>query len=310
MSLRIELQEAGGPSTRVQLKAGVYRLGRDAQYCELTFRGELVSRIHAALVGEGDHWWVLDLGSSNGIVLNGRPAYRGQIHPGDRIAFGDVDLVVLPREEESDPGAEVQELATAPPMRYRGERPPVEEYSLPGVEELSRRLAGGGGSRETRIACLVEAGARLRSLAAREDGAEAACALIRGVLACDRVLLFRGEGPFREPAAADRSDPGEELSPLVRRMVEVALEEGEVLLTPRIGRDRRFRGGRDREGYDAGPALAGPLRFRDRPLGVVYLDHRLEGGWFEEEDRLFLQDLLDRLAEGLALGEARRARVG
>ncbi len=54
-----------------------------------------VSRAHAAFVRRGDEWWVLDLGSTNGTKVNGRPAAEHPIHPGDRVELGEAVVEVL-----------------------------------------------------------------------------------------------------------------------------------------------------------------------------------------------------------------------
>jgi predicted amidophosphoribosyltransferase len=55
-----------------------------------------VSRRHAQLVHEGDSWYVVDLDSTNGTYVNGTeiaPQVRVPIQDGDRIGFGDAELV-------------------------------------------------------------------------------------------------------------------------------------------------------------------------------------------------------------------------
>ncbi len=57
---------------------------------------EVVSRVHANLVIEGDVYYLEDMGSSNGTYINGLPLPTGNRHRlriGDRIAFGKGDKV-------------------------------------------------------------------------------------------------------------------------------------------------------------------------------------------------------------------------
>jgi pSer/pThr/pTyr-binding forkhead associated (FHA) protein len=52
-----------------------------------------VSRRHAEVRREGDEVFLVDLGSTNGTMLNGRPVERVRLTPGDRITCGRSVLV-------------------------------------------------------------------------------------------------------------------------------------------------------------------------------------------------------------------------
>ncbi len=56
----------------------------------LPFTG--VSRRHAVLLVEGDRVTVIDQESKNGTFLNGRKVRRAELSPGDKIAFGPIEL--------------------------------------------------------------------------------------------------------------------------------------------------------------------------------------------------------------------------
>jgi S1-C subfamily serine protease len=52
------------------------------------------SAYHAEARLENGEWWIVDLESTNGTLLNGAPISRAQLSAGDRISFGDLDVVV------------------------------------------------------------------------------------------------------------------------------------------------------------------------------------------------------------------------
>ena len=87
---------AGGSSSgqRVPLHGSRITAGR-MRSCDLTIDDSTVSREHAAFVRRSDHWWVVDLGSTNGTRVNGRQAAEHPLGPGDRVELGDavVELV-------------------------------------------------------------------------------------------------------------------------------------------------------------------------------------------------------------------------
>jgi hypothetical protein len=52
-----------------------------------------VSRRHAELRRDGDSWVLVDLGSTNGTVVNGKLAREHPLDEGDRLTFGKTELV-------------------------------------------------------------------------------------------------------------------------------------------------------------------------------------------------------------------------
>ncbi|MBP2703316.1 FHA domain-containing protein [Microbispora sp. RL4-1S] len=74
-----------------------YVVGR-ASACDLVLSDVTVSRLHAELRRDDDHWVLTDLGSMNGTRLNGwRLVGPATVRTGDEIAFGDcVFLLTAP----------------------------------------------------------------------------------------------------------------------------------------------------------------------------------------------------------------------
>jgi pSer/pThr/pTyr-binding forkhead associated (FHA) protein len=62
-------------------------IGRSRE-CDLVLDDPNVSRRHAELRREEDGWAVRDLGSTNGIKLNGHRSRGGRLNPGDEIMLG------------------------------------------------------------------------------------------------------------------------------------------------------------------------------------------------------------------------------
>jgi len=67
-------------------------IGRSRE-CDLRVADGNASRRHAEVVREGDAYFVVDLGSTNGTELNGRRVTREVLSDGDRITIGATDLV-------------------------------------------------------------------------------------------------------------------------------------------------------------------------------------------------------------------------
>jgi hypothetical protein len=80
-----------GEGKRTVLSGSRILLGRSRD-CDLTVDDPNVSRRHAELRNEDGRWIVTDLGSTNGIKVNGRRAQEAVLEDGDELALGLVRL--------------------------------------------------------------------------------------------------------------------------------------------------------------------------------------------------------------------------
>ena len=67
-------------------------LGRSRD-CDVRIADGNISRRHAEIRHEDDAWWVVDLGSTNGTLVNGKRAARERLRDGDRITIGSTEIV-------------------------------------------------------------------------------------------------------------------------------------------------------------------------------------------------------------------------
>jgi hypothetical protein len=66
-------------------------IGRSSR-CDFVVDDPNVSRRHAELQRRGADWYVVDLDSTNGVVVNGKPVRSAALAPGDEIALGTARL--------------------------------------------------------------------------------------------------------------------------------------------------------------------------------------------------------------------------
>lgn len=87
------------PEWGYELLPGEHRVGR-GKLCHIRLNHESVSREHALITVLPDRISMIDLGSRNGVFLDGRRVERATLSAGDSIRFGlvDVDLVRNVRE--------------------------------------------------------------------------------------------------------------------------------------------------------------------------------------------------------------------
>ena len=81
----------GAGHTPAPLGPGLTTIGRSSGN-DITIDSLLVSRRHARLDCSGGRCAVEDLGSANGLFVNGKRVSRAVLNPGDRLRLGDVEL--------------------------------------------------------------------------------------------------------------------------------------------------------------------------------------------------------------------------
>jgi hypothetical protein len=67
-------------------------LGRSRE-CDIQISDPNVSRRHAEFRREGGAFWLVDLGSTNGVDVNGRRQHRTKLRNGDRVTIGTTEFV-------------------------------------------------------------------------------------------------------------------------------------------------------------------------------------------------------------------------
>ena len=83
--------EGGGdniPLIRERLTVG----RRDS--CDICLRYANISGLHCELLFRDGFWWIKDLGSTNGIKVNGVKVPRKLLHPGEKITIGKKNYTV------------------------------------------------------------------------------------------------------------------------------------------------------------------------------------------------------------------------
>jgi len=80
---------------RLALPRQAVYIGR-REDCTITINHPTVSRLHARLEPTEKGWLVLDLGSANGTLVNGKRVVEAHLRPGDRIKIGpwEAELVI------------------------------------------------------------------------------------------------------------------------------------------------------------------------------------------------------------------------
>jgi transcriptional regulator with GAF, ATPase, and Fis domain len=283
---------AQGPEGPVAfaLSGGEMFIGR-ASDADLRFGDARVSRRHAKVERCDEGWRIVDLGSQNGVLVNGVKVEDAVLRTGDVVQLGNIRLQYADGEEEARPATERRPAAFDPAVTQEI-RPPSREdraaQRLKRVGELMRALSADVGS-EIFFQHLVDAAVDLT----RSE---------RGF-----VIINGKQGP--EFRASRNIGEGERRGPEFEVSWSIAVRvatTGEGVLLVDACQDPRFGAMESVEHLQLRSVLCTPIRSTSGVQGVIYLDHRLTRGAFSVDDRDAVEVLADQA--GLALEQERLAR--
>ena len=100
----VKLVQVSGDSagTEFKLQQEFHTLGRGAD-ADLVIDTEAVSRKHAAIEFAGGQFRVRDLGSTNGVLLNGESVHTADLQHGDQIEIGGQIFQFICDTRDADP---------------------------------------------------------------------------------------------------------------------------------------------------------------------------------------------------------------
>jgi len=119
------LRVVRGRSTEAEFHlSGEVVIGR-AEECAVRVFDEAASRRHAAIRREGDRWFAVDLGSTNGTFVNGVKVVRRELKSGDEVGVRDLTLLFV-EEGAAERKTVLAEREAPPAAPAPPERPPPE----------------------------------------------------------------------------------------------------------------------------------------------------------------------------------------
>lgn len=240
-------------------------VGRGAT-CDIHVGDDTVSRNHAELCVEPGGFRVRDLGSANGLTINGVPATEGRLFLHDVVRFGRVGFRL-----------------------ERDTSPPAPDAPEPGTQLRSVDVRSGGGAlarlQAERLARLVELA---RSLSGEVDLDRVLSLVVdqaAALLPADRVALL-----LADPSGDDfrlahwRNRLGKAAVEVPRSIARRAAAERAPVLTESALHDARFQSG-SVVASQVRAALCVPLLTeQERVLGVLYVDSLTAAAPFSENE--------------------------
>jgi len=265
-------------------------LGRSSEALPIT--DQSVSRRQAELTPDGGRWWVRDLESANGTLLNGSAIDgRVELRHGDEIRCGST-LLRFSSEPDPPPDSPIrllgpEEMDDAVTSRVGPEEPPLGAAASHSPEQAALRLAA------EHLRVIYEVAAITASALTVEELLPRVLELAFKEFKPQRgFVLLQPEGSTRLVPAAVRyrqppRNPDEGHIPVSRTIVNHVLQRSEGILASNAMNDDRFRSGDSVREYGIRTAICVPVRGGRRTLGVIHIDSAVaDFTWSEGELRL------------------------
>ena len=274
----IAIQTAGGTRERYPLGASRVTIGRSRE-SDIFLPDQWLSRHHAAIEVRTDGYWVSDLKSKNGTLLNGEPVRDWhRLRPGDVITLGEHTLTFSgddggDEEEEREP--EGTRVFSVRELSAINTRPAIDAAEL---------------QRQNRVlAILSKAASELVVHRPLGELFDLVLELLLEAVTAERgaILLLEGGVP---QIKASRSHSGDALTRVSRSIARRAIEERVSLLLPNVLEDARFRSEDSILASGIRTAMCAPLwvsaagEGRDSVIGLVYVDSIQHAHAFTEDD--------------------------
>jgi pSer/pThr/pTyr-binding forkhead associated (FHA) protein len=223
----IAIQTAGGTRERYPLAKPRVTIGRSRE-SDIFLPDQWLSRHHAVIEEREEGFWVSDLRSKNGTLLNGEPIRDAcRLHPGDVITLGEHTLTYCAEEvEEEEHEPEGTRVFSVRELSAITARPAAN------VAELAR---------QTRLlTVLSDAVTELVVHRPLNQLFDTILNLLLEAVAAERgaILLLEGTQPVIKASLSRRGEP---LTKVSRSIARRAIEERVVVLLPNVLEDARFK---------------------------------------------------------------------
>jgi serine phosphatase RsbU (regulator of sigma subunit) len=275
----IEITDPGGKRSRLTLQEGRrYVLGRSPR-ADVTLSDPTLSRRHAEIYHADGAWMLKDLGSVNGVLVEGRRVDQ-PVRLAERLGVrvGDCALRYLPEGRPAAPPVSLADVDPSPAVRIGLEDSGLDAWrpTEPGERAEARAI-------RRRFAVIERASLELSAHEPLEVLLPKALDLVFDAVDPDRAALLLREPDGGLACRAFRGPAGQEVR-LPRAVARTVIEERASLLTADAQADVRLERSDSIGGQGIRSAMAVPLWNNREVIGLLYADSLGGPGRFTEDD--------------------------
>jgi phosphoserine phosphatase RsbU/P len=274
----ITVRSSEGARERFPIVKERVTIGRSRE-SDIFLPDQWLSRHHAEIRRDGDGFFVVDLGSKNGTLLNGDSVImRQRLHHGDVITLGEHVLTFADDNAEEEAAPEGTRIFSAREMSDIRTKPSMD------AEELARQ--------SDLLRVLQKAMEQLVQHQPLETLFETILNLLFEAVPAERAAILLLEGlPLQPVVKASRARQGQAPPTHVSRSIARKVVDGQKsLLMPNLLEDSAFSTQDSILSTGIRSAVCAPLFYtsttggQDSVIGLVYLDSLMRSRPFTEED--------------------------
>ncbi|MGM0606867.1 MAG: HD domain-containing phosphohydrolase [Candidatus Muiribacteriota bacterium] len=309
-------------------KGDVLHIGRVATN-DIIFDDAKVSRVHAKISGDGKGALVIeDLGSSNGLFVNGRHVKLKMLEPEDEIRIGDnfirfnkdnkISAVISEIKElkknlgkiQRIDGTEVDILKKFNSLignminfsKYVEEKKPdhksiaaqVKKYAA-FTNNLKKEISGFQKDYST-LLFLNKISQSIGNIVETKDFFTSSLDIILTIFGAQRgFLLFYSKetGKFEVKIARGMDQEIKNVSSFSNNIARFVLENKKTYISNSPAQDSRINSGQSLINFHINSVIAAPLKYKDSIIGVIYIDKQKEDSKFSLTDQKFFESYVN-----------------
>ena len=276
----LNVQGADGTRRVLGLEKDRITIGRSRDN-DVFLPDQWLSRTHAAVRGDEGSFFVEDLGSKNGTLINGRKLEgEHQLRHGDVITLGEHTLTYS-EEESADPlddepaGTQIFSAAELQMAAERGDKADPEALA-----------------RQNRVLGILSQAARaLLDHRPLDEVFEQVLDFVFEAVPTERAAILLVDGPTQKPVIkASRSKRGEAIARVSRSIARRVVDQRVSVILPNVMEDAALKAQESILSSGIRSALCAPLWYTsskgedDRVIGLIYLDSLMSAQPYTEDD--------------------------
>ncbi len=291
-----------------------------------------VSRRHAVIRRSGDRYVIVDMGSTNGTLIDGNrllPHIEYPLHAGTKICIGETQMRLIEGGTTgsdsllSSAGAGLEALGVLPDsssrhrapvsMQFLDDAPPDPEHSVAiDASQLIMALRAPSAPKEAeisqvlkRLQAMAQVSIELGAVIDLDDLAQRIMALIFDIFpSAERAfILLREPGNTEYLPVAARQRHGsldrDETIPVSRTILNEVVEQKQSILSHDAQGDTRFGSRESIANLSIRSVMSAPLLVEDEVLGIMQVDNSSDARAFSSEDLQVLTGICAQTAIAL-----------